>query len=71
MNNKIVNYQSEISDQKETINKFDIDTKELEYLRLNLEFSHKCRKTFFNNKGFVVGTQEYKKCVLNKGRIND
>ena len=24
-----------------------------------------------DNKGFIVGTEGYKKCVLNKGRIND
>ena len=71
LNNKIVDYQSEISNQKQIINQFNIDTKELDYLTLNLEFSHKCLKSFFNNKGFVVGTPEYKKCVLNKGRIND
>ena len=71
LNNKIINFQNEISSQKQTINQFNIDTKELEFLRLNLEYSHKCRKSFFNNKGFIVGSREYKNCVLNKGRIND
>jgi hypothetical protein len=28
------------------------------------------RRKFFNTKGFKVGTPEYKKCVLNKGRKN-
>ena len=63
--------KNEIFSQKEKINQFDIDKKELNFLRLNLEFSHKCRKSFFNSKGFIVGTKEYKECVLNKGRLNN
>ncbi len=71
LNNKILGFQTEISKQREKINQFDIDKGELEFLRLNLEYSHKCRKSFFNVKGFSVGTEDYKKCILNKGRIND
>tara|TARA_A100001011_G_scaffold327491_1_gene351666 strand:- start:650 stop:1870 length:1221 start_codon:yes stop_codon:yes gene_type:complete len=71
LNNEIRSYQTEIFNQKTTINQFNIDMDELEYLRLNLEFSHKCRKTFFNNKGFLIDTPEYKNCILSKGRFND
>ena len=71
LDSQITNYQFEISNQKNRINQFNIDTEELEFLRLNLEYSHKCRKSFFNTKGFVVGTSEYKNCVMNRGRIND
>ena len=71
LDGQITNYQFEISNQKNRINQFNIDTEELKFLRLNLEYSHKCRKTFFNTKGFVVGTSEYKNCVMNRGRIND
>ncbi len=71
LNNEILDYQQKISDQKQMISQFDIDIKEIEFLRLNLEYGHKCRKSFFNNKGFLVGTLEYKECVLNRGVIND
>ena len=71
LDSQITNYQFEISNQKNRINQFNIDTEELKFLRLNLEYSHKCRKSFFNSKGFVVGTLEYKNCVMNRGRIND
>ena len=71
LDSQITNYQFEISNQKNKINQFNIDTQELEFLRLNLEYGHKCRKSFFNTKGFIVGTTEYKNCVMNKGRIND
>ena len=71
LNNKILNLNNEISSQKKTINQFNIDTKELKFLRLNLKYGHKCRKSFFNNKGFLVGSEKYKNCVLNQGRINN
>ena len=71
LNNKIIVFQQEINVQKQTISQFNIDTEELRFLRLNLEHGHKCRKSFFNNKGFINGTLEYKECVLKKGRLND
>ncbi len=71
LNNTIDQFQSEIANQKKTIDQFDLDKEELQFLRLNLEYGHKCRKSFFNNKGYIVGTTEYKSCVLNRGRIND
>ena len=71
LNNDLINSQNIILNQNQTIKQFDIDKKELEFLKLNLDYSHKCRKSFFNNNGFVVGTPGYKKCVLNKGKLND
>jgi len=71
LSNKITNLNNEISSQKKTINQFNTDTKELKFLRLNLKHGHKCRKSFLNNKGFLVGSEKYKNCVLNKGRINN
>ena len=46
------------------------EKEELEFLRFNLSYGHKCRKSFFNSNGFTVGTEDYKKCVLNKGNKN-
>ena len=51
-------------------NKKILSTNELEFLRLNLEFGHKCRKSFLNYKGYIVGSENYKKCVLNRGKID-
>ena len=65
---KISNFKKEIFSQKEKIDKFNSDTDELEFLRMNLYYGHKCKRSFFNTKGFSVGSPEYKKCVLNKGR---
>ena len=41
------------------------------FIDANLIYSSKCQKSGFK-KGFKVGTQEYKDCILNKGKkIND
>ena len=69
--NQIIVLKKEISDQKSKLDQIDIDKKELNFLKLNLEYGHKCRKSFFNSKGYLVGTSEYKDCVLNKGRKNN
>ncbi len=71
LNTQIADFKNEIYDQKQIIAQYNIDLDEIEFLRLNLEFSHKCRKSFLNNDGFEVGTLEYKSCVMNKGQIND
>ena len=70
LNYKVLNLNNEISSQKRTISQFNLDTEELKFLKLNLEYGHKCRKSLFNNKGFTVGSAGYKNCVLSKGKID-
>ena len=70
LNYKVLNLNNEISSQKKTISQFNLDTEELKFLKLNLEYGHKCRKSLFNNKGFAVGSVGYKNCVLSKGEID-
>ena len=71
LQNKISDLKKEISSQKNVISQHTIDTSELKFLRFNLEYGHKCKKSFFNNKGFLVGSDKYKKCVLNRGKISN
>ena len=71
LKDKILIFQEEVSLQNQKIEQFNIDKKELNFLRLNLEYGHKCRKSFFNSKGFTIGTLEYKNCVLNRGSKNN
>ena len=68
LNSKILNLNNKIISQKEEISQFNLNTEEMEFLKMNLYYGHKCRRSFFNSKGFSAGTPEYKKCVLNKGR---
>ncbi len=70
LNYKVLSLNNEISSQKRTISQFNLDTEELKFLKLNLEYGHKCRKSLFNNKGFTVGSAGYKDCVLSKGEID-
>jgi rod shape-determining protein MreC len=55
-----------IKKQINEINQNRIDQKELEFLRLNLLYSAKCQKSGFK-KGYKVGTEEYRECILRKG----
>ena len=71
LESEIIDFKNKILLQKEKIDQFDIDKKELNFLRLNLEYGHKCRRSFLITGDLIVGSQEYKECVLNKGRINN
>ena len=68
LNNKISGLENKILSQSEEIEQFNLDTEETEFLKMNLYYGHKCRRSFFNTKGFSVGTPEYRNCVMNKGR---
>ena len=70
LNSKISNLENEIFSKNEEIKQFNLDTKETEFLKMNLYYGHKCRRSFFNSKGFSVGTPEYRNCVMKKGRKN-
>ena len=72
LNNKILLQNSEIAAQKDIIKQSNIDKSELEFLRLNLIYSQKCQTRKLFSTGYKVGTPEYKKCILNKGKkINE
>jgi rod shape-determining protein MreC len=72
LNNKILLKNSEIAAQKDIIKQSDVDKSELEFLRLNLIYSQKCLRKKLFSTGYKVGTPEYKKCILNKGKkINE
>lgn len=70
LNEKISNLENKILSQTNEIAQFNFDNEEMKFLKMNLKYGHKCRRSFFNSKGFLVGTLEYKNCVLNKGRKN-
>ena len=57
--------------QKNIIQQHNLDQEELEFLRLNLIYSSKCQSKKLFSTGFQVGTEEYKKCIMRKGKISD
>ncbi len=72
LSDQILNLNSKLSNQREKIDQFNIDKDELEYLRLNLIYSHKCQTRKLFSTGYKIGTPEYKECILSKGKkINE
>ena len=63
--------KSENEIQKNIIQQHNLDQEELEFLRLNLIYSSKCQSKKLFSTGFQVGTEEYKKCIMRKGKISD
>jgi len=45
----------------------ETNQEELNFLRLNLLYAHKCRKNLFNGL-YKIGTPKYKACVLSNGK---
>ena len=70
LNNQLLTLNNKLSDQSEKIDQFNLDQEELEFLRLNLIYSHKCQTRKLFSEGYKVGTPEYKDCILRKGRKN-
>jgi rod shape-determining protein MreC len=68
LKNKIFNLQTMLSDAEKAVEEQIAQKEEIEFLKLNLLYGHKCRKTMFN-KLYKVGTPEYKNCILQKGKI--
>ncbi|MDC0618193.1 rod shape-determining protein MreC [Candidatus Pelagibacter sp.] len=65
---KIFNLQTKLTKTEEAVEEQKKQTENIEFLELNLLYGHKCRKTVFN-KLYKAGTPEYKKCVLQKGKM--
>ena len=63
------NTQRELSVSKKIIEESINKNENLEFLELNLLYSHKCKKSLFRSQLYKVGTAEYKACILNKGHI--
>jgi rod shape-determining protein MreC len=58
--------KNEILITKKNNQKNKIQDEEIEFLKKNLFYGHKCRKNLINGL-HTVGTPEYRKCVLKKG----
>jgi len=72
LNDQILSLNNEMLKQKEKIDQFNLDKSELEFLKLNLIYSHKCQTKKLFSTGYKIGTPEYKNCILNKGKkINE
>ena len=71
-NVNISDLQKKIDSQNKKITQDILDKDELEFLRLNLLYSHKCQTKKLFNTGYKVGSPEYRDCILRKGKkLND
>jgi len=68
LKNKLFNLQTKLADLERSAQVQKNQEEEMKFLRLNLLYGHKCRKTIFN-KLYKVGTPKYRNCVLQKGKI--
>ena len=68
LKNKLFNLQTKLADLERSVQVQKNQEEEMKFLRLNLLYGHKCRKTIFN-KLYKVGTPKYINCVLQKGKI--
>ena len=68
LKNKLFNLQTKLADLERSAQVQKNQEEEMKFLRLNLLYGHKCRKTIFN-KLYKVGTPKYINCVLQKGKI--
>ena len=66
LRNESVRLKNEILITKKNNQKNKIKDEEIEFLKMNLYYGHKCRKNLINNL-YKVGSFEYRKCVLRKG----
>ena len=64
---KLIVTQKKTIELEEKIKQKKINEDEIVFLRLNYLHATKCTKTFFNNL-YKVGTDEYKACILRKGK---
>jgi rod shape-determining protein MreC len=71
LNKQIEILKAENNFQKNVIQQHNLDQEELEFLRLNLIYSSKCQSKKLFSRGFKVGTPEYRKCIMQKGKIGD
>ena len=66
LRNESIGLKNEILITKKDNKKNKIQDDEIEFLKMNLFYGHKCKKNMINNL-YKVGTPEYRKCVLKKG----
>ena len=69
LSNRMKNLNNELFFKNKKIKELNIDEEELKFLKLNLEYGHKCRKSrkLFKTGGFDIKSEQYRKCVLSKG----
>jgi len=69
LNKKLINTQKQVEEINKKEEKVKIENEEIKFLKLNLLYGHKCRRTFLKTKLYKINSPGYRVCVLNKGII--
>jgi len=69
LNKKLINTQKQVEEINKKEKKVKIENEEIKFLKLNLLYGHKCRRTFLKTKLYKINSPGYRVCVLNKGII--
>jgi len=62
--------ENEVIVLRNKIEKINSRNEEIRFIELNILYKTKCKKTFYN-KLYKVGTDQYKNCILNQGKIKN
>jgi rod shape-determining protein MreC len=68
LRDNIIKLQNSLSASKNEIIQQEIEKSEIDFLKLNLIYGHKCRKSFLNSRLYKVGSPEYRTCIFNKAK---
>ena len=68
LKDKIIKLENEIFVIKKDIQQDELRKQEILFLELNILYAKKCKKNLLN-KLYIEGSNDYKKCILNKGKI--
>tara|TARA_B100000795_G_scaffold264416_1_gene244876 strand:+ start:211 stop:1434 length:1224 start_codon:yes stop_codon:yes gene_type:complete len=70
LKNKIIKLENEMNVVKIDIQQKKLKIKEILFSELNILYSKKCKKNFYN-KLYVEGSKDYRNCILNKGKLDE
>ncbi|MDA9084580.1 rod shape-determining protein MreC [Candidatus Pelagibacter sp.] len=64
----IIKLENKMAVIRKTIQQDETRKKDILFIKLNAIYEKKCKKNFFNNL-YVKNSENYKNCILNKGKI--
>jgi len=67
LNIMLINTKKQLDEEKQKSTAIQIKNEDIKFLKFNLIYGPKCRKTFLRPKLFNVTSYKYRVCVLNKG----
>ena len=67
LKSKAIKLENELYVLKENFKKVELNFEKIKFDEFEALYERKCKKTFYNNL-YIVGTPEYKECILKRGK---